>query len=267
VTKVGVTVFEDSSSLEAFGVGTWEEVGSGAVSENGAFRVALSGGRTPGGLYAAIAGHRDGPPWPGTHVFQVDERFVPSTDDDSNLRLLRRTLLDRVPIPEDHIHAVDTSLPGPEQAASKYEDDLVRHFGLRPGAFPRFDLILLGLGSDGHTASLFPGSEALGETRRLARAVRGGRPLLDRVTLTLPVINNARRILFVVLGRGKASVLKEMIEAPESSLPAARVEPPRGEVLVLADRQAASRLSEGSYSVFSPDKRGGPFSGPGSVRP
>ncbi len=266
-TQPKVTVFEDLASLEEFGVTTWTELSGQALSERGSFTVALSGGQTPGGLYTTLSEHKDSLPWPQIHVFQVDERFVPPTHNESNLRLLRQTMLDHVPIPEDHIHAIDTMLPGPEEAAWRYEDALVQHFRLRPGGFPRFDLVMLGMGPDGHVASLFPGSEVLCETRRLARAVRPGRPILDRVTLTLPVINSARRIVFVVLGPGKSSVLREAVEVRRSSLPASWIEPVDGEVHVLADREAAAELSEGSYSVFSRNEPQGPSSAPGSVWP
>ncbi len=266
-TRPKVTVFEDLASLEEFGVRTWAELSSRAVSENGSFAVALSGGQTPGGMYTTLSEQKESLPWPSTHVFQVDERFVPAGHNESNLRLLRQTLLDHVPIPDDHIHAIDTSLPGPEEAAWRYEDDLVRHFRLQPGGLPRFDLVMLGLGPDGHVASLFPGSEVLCETRRLARAVRPGRPLLDRVTLTLPVINNARRIVFIVLGLAKASVLKEAVEIRRSSLPAVWIEPVDGEVVILADAEAASQLSKGSYSVYTRGEPRGPSSAPGSVWP
>lgn len=266
-TQPKVMVFDDLASLEDFGVRTWAELGAKALSESGSFAVALSGGQTPGGLYTSLSEQKESLPWPATHVFQVDERFVPAGHSESNLRLLRQTLLDHVPIPDDHIHAIDTSLPGPDEAAWRYENDLIRHFHPGPGGFPRFDLVMLGLGPDGHVASLFPGNEVLCETRRLVRAVRPGRPVLDRVTLTFPVINNARRIVFVVLGPGKASVLKEAVEIRRSSLPAAWIEPLDGEVEVLADRDAASQLSKGSYSVFTRGGPQGPSSAPGSVWP
>jgi 6-phosphogluconolactonase len=240
-----VSVFDDAAKMTEFVIGEWKRISSEAVGERGFFAVALSGGRTPLPLYRALAARRDIGPWDKTHVFLADERFVPVTDADSNNRMIRETLLDAVDIPSSNFHAVPTGLPDAESAAKKYEEKLISFFGLRDDGLPVFDLILLGLGPDGHTASLFPGSSALQEKRRLVDSAVLGDARHDRITLTFPVINSARNVLFLVTGKEKAEALREVAEERNAALPASSVAPGRGRLLFLADQDAASLLSEG----------------------
>lgn len=257
-----VLVFDDLPSLAAHGVKVFRDTCSEVLAGSSAVRVALSGGQTPVGFYTALADSGRDIPWASVRIFQVDERFVPASDARSNFRLLKETLFDRVPIPPDNIHPIMTGVVGPEESAWLYEEALGREFRPGAGSFARFDLLMLGLGEDGHTASLFAGSDVLCEARRSVRAVRLGRPLHDRVTLTLPVINNARRVVFLVEGPEKAVALKRTVEDRSAAMPAAWVKPDSGELIFLADKAAAGLLSEATRVAGPP---GGSGPGPGRV--
>jgi len=214
--------------------------------------VALSGGKTPRSFLQALAGppYRERFPWGFVHFFQVDERWVPPDDPRSNQRMLRACLVDKGPVPERNFHPVDTSLPDPAAGAKRYEDHMRRFFPDPPGGVPRFDAVFLGLGEDGHTASLFPGSPALGEENAWVTHAVGGSPRTSRVTLTLPVLNAAFRVIFLVSGAGKAGVLRELLLGKGGGgHPAALVAPKRGKVTFLADADAASRIppAEAAY--------------------
>lgn len=155
--------------------------------------------------------------------------------------MAKESLLDRIALPPENVHRVRGEME-PEEAARLYEEEIRAFFSLRPGEFPEFTLMLLGLGEDGHTASLFPGSEALRERRRIAAAVYGGTPPLFRVTLTLPVINRAGTVLVLVAGENKASILREVLEGKEPRSPAHEIDPASGRLLWLADAGAASHI-------------------------
>ena len=245
-----VVIFEGKESLIAYTIDLWKKLCDASVAERGAMAVALSGGRTPVDLYRRLAQEGEGLSWEKTHIFLVDERFVPHDDKDSNFRMIEETLLKAVSVPKENIHPIDTSLSGPDEAAEEYEKEIIRYFGLGPGQLPRFDLILLGLGEDGHTASLFPGNAVLQEKSRLVRAVRLGNKLHDRITLTLPAINNGRHIAFQIEGMYKAAVLGKVVEANDPAMPASLINPVEGDLLFLADRSAAGLLSESSYTKF-----------------
>ncbi len=212
-----------------------------------AVHVALSGGSTPRRTYETLSSepYRDRFPWAAVHFHQVDERFVPPGDPRSNGRLLREALFSRVPVPPGNVHLVDTTLPGPAAAARKYEEELRRAFPDPPGGFPRFDAVLLGLGADGHTASLFPGDEALAERTAWVVGSTGGEPAIARVTLTLPVLCAAAQVIFLVEGRAKAESLRRLVEGTGDA-PAARVVPRRGAITILADREAAGESGAGT---------------------
>jgi 6-phosphogluconolactonase len=209
------------------------------------FTLALSGGSTPLALYRLLAGPAgERLPWPAVHVFWGDERAVPPGHPDSNYRAARETLLDHVPLPPANVHRVPTEGGDPARAAAAYAAELRRFFGLARGGWPRFELVLLGLGADGHTASLFPGSAVLGERRRLVAA-----PWVEglgafRVTLTPPVFNHARAVAFLVSGAAKAASLVRALAAEGSAeeTPARLIRPRAGELLWLVDRAAARRL-------------------------
>ena len=193
--------------------------------------MALSGGKTPRGLYERLASApwRDQIDWGRAHVFLVDERAVPAEHPDSNFGMLRRALLDQVPIPPAQVFPMASGRPLEEDAA-QYEESLLRVLPKEgPRGWPRFDCMALGLGPDGHTASLFPGHPALFEAQRLALALPEpmGDPAWPRLTLTLPLINNTRSILFLASGAGKRRVVESILEGHagiRDIVPAARVQ-------------------------------------------
>ncbi len=225
------------------------EAAAEAMRARGAFSIALAGGNTPADLYGRLAA----PPavervdWRATQVFFGDERCVPPSDPESNYGMVRRTLLAGAPIPEDNVHRMAGELP-PSVAATMYEDELRHVFRIPHDAVPRFDLILLGMGPDGHTASLFPGTAALHERQRLAVANRASQLKADRITLTLPVLNNARLAVFLVSGADKADALSAVLEGPPAPerYPAQAVRPGDGRLVWLVDEAAAAKLSQNS---------------------
>ena len=207
--------------------------------------VALAGGSTPRRLYETLAApsFRARIPWDRVHVFWGDERCVPPDHPDSNYRMARESLLDMVPLPAENIHRVRGELQ-PEAAAQAYTEELQEFFD---ASWPVFDLVLLGMGKDGHTASLFPGSDALRETERPVVGVTAqyqDRPA-RRVTLTPSAINAARQVLFLATGAGKAETLRAVLEGPHQPdvLPAQVVRPTDGQLLWLLDAAAAVYLS------------------------
>lgn len=216
-----------------------------AIAHRGRFAVALSGGSTPRRLYQLLAT----PPWsgriawPDCHFFWGDERLVPPDHPESNFHLAQSALLARVPVLPHQIHRVPVETGEPEAVASAYEAELRRFFSPAEGETPRFDLVLLGLGSDGHTASLFPERPALEEIHRWVVATPPGwlPPAVDRVTLTLPVLNAARAVAFLVSGADKAPVLRQILEK-NADLPAARVQPVEGDLYWFLDEAAAGQL-------------------------
>ncbi|HZT20571.1 MAG TPA: 6-phosphogluconolactonase [Dongiaceae bacterium] len=210
-----------------------------ALAASGPFRVSLSGGSTPKALYGLLASDefRGRFPWRRVAWYWGDERFVPYDDPESNYRMTREAMLDKAPVPPENIHPVPTD-GSPDDAARRYERTLQEAYGataLDP-ARPFFDITLLGLGSDGHTASLLPGEPVLEERRRWVAAVAHGRPEV-RITMTYPVIESSRQVAFLVAGREKAGIFGA-IRAGGSQVPAARVRPV-GELIWFVDRAAA----------------------------
>jgi len=217
-----------------------------AVRQRGRFSVALSGGSTPRGLYTLLAATaRTAFPWTQTFFFWGDERHVPPDHPESNYRMVQEAMLSKVPVPTANIFRVPGEDDDAARAAETYEQTLRKFFQLRPGEAPRFDLILLGLGPDGHTASLFPGTKGLEERFHLVIANWVEKFRTDRITFTLPVLNNASCVTFLVSGADKADVLREVLEgkAPAEQYPAKLVQPTSGIVIWFLDRAAASALS------------------------
>jgi 6-phosphogluconolactonase len=210
-----------------------------AVAERGRCAIALAGGSTPRRLYELLATDplREQVPWGSVHAFFGDERHVPPDHPDSNARMAREALLERVPVAS--VHRVRGELPDAEAAAEAYERDLAAFFG---GSGPRFDLVLLGLGDDGHTASLSPGSAALEERGRAVAAPWVPRLAAHRITLTLPALNAARAVVFVVTGADKAPAVARTLV--DGATPAARVRPEAGELVWIVDAAAAAQLPE-----------------------
>lgn len=211
-----------------------------AVWTRGRCSLVLSGGNTPRDLYVRWASrYADDVPWTGVHVFWSDERFVPSEDRRSNYKMAREALLDHVPIPAANVHAMLTSLDTPELAATTYEATLRQHFD---GDGPRFDLLLLGLGPDGHTASLFPRSPALDETTRWVLPVTVPADPASRLTLTLPALNGAAHTYVLVTGSEKAAALAHVLSenADVRTYPAAGIRTAGDGPVWWVDREAAS---------------------------
>jgi 6-phosphogluconolactonase len=241
-----IVVVPDPSALASKAAQHFAILALEAIGSRGRFSVALSGGSTPGALYSLLAEapYREQIPWEGVHLFWSDERCVPPDDPDSNYWLANERLIAHVPILGENVHRLRGELQ-PEAAARGY-DRTLRDFFCGPR--PRFDLVLLGLGSDGHTASLFPGSDALHETERLAVAVEAhyqDRPA-QRVTLTLPAINTARQVLFLIAGRAKAGIVHAALEGPGGRFPAQYVQPTAGQLTWLLDAEAAGQLRRSS---------------------
>ena len=237
---MNLRVYESPEELAGAAAREFAEKAARAVEERGRFAVVLAGGSTPKAAYGLLArDHAQTIDWERVHVFFGDERSVPPDHEDSNYRMAREALLDHVPI--GSVHRMRGELP-PDEAAASYEEDLRGFFG-EEGP-PRFDLILLGIGEDGHTASLFPETSALAVADRLAVS----NPVLKldttRITLTVPVLNAAHAVFLLVAGEGKAQVLKEILEgaADPRMYPAKLVQPPGGPAWMV-DR-AAARLLE-----------------------
>lgn len=245
----GLAVLADPMALAEEAAERFAGAAAEALARAGRFTVALAGGTTPRLLYTLLAAesHRTHIPWPRTHVLWGDERCVPPDHPESNYRMAHETLLRHLPIPPEQIHRMRGEDPDPERAAAEYEARLRTAFRGPAGSLPRVDLVLLGMGADGHTASLFPHTEALRETQRWV--VRNHVPKLraDRLTLTAPAINGGSTILFLVAGDDKAPALQEVLEGPTDPerLPAQLIRPTDGHLVWLVDRAAASRLAGG----------------------
>jgi 6-phosphogluconolactonase len=217
-----------------------------AVSQRGRFTIALSGGSTPKNLYALLAANaRSSLPWTQTFFFWSDERHVPPNHADSNYRMAEEAMLATVPVAPENVFRVPAENPDAGAAAEAYEKTIGDFFASPAGELPRFDLILLGMGPDGHTASLFPGTAALQEESRLVVANWVEKMKTHRITFTLPLLNAARCVAFLVSGTDKSSVLHEVLEgkAPAEEYPSKLVQPTDGKLIWFLDRAAASELS------------------------
>jgi 6-phosphogluconolactonase len=237
-----VRVFLDLPALHGAAADIFVEASARATAERGRFLVCLSGGSSPSPLYSLLAEspYRDLVSWPSVHVFWCDERCVPAEDLSSNYRQARELLLSRVPVAAHNIHRVRTELD-PELAAADYAL-MLRKFADPPLAWPRLDMVLLGLGTDGHTASLFPGSPLGAAESTWAVSAPANHPGTRRVTLTVPVFNAARRVVFLVHGTGKAGIVASVLygDAQPALLPAQRIRPDDGELIWLLDTSAAA---------------------------
>lgn len=210
-----------------------------AIAERGQCTIALAGGNTPKPLYEKLA--VQDLPWRCVHVFWGDERYVPSDHPDSNEGMARRAWLDKVPLPPINIHPVPTGDADPEIAANQHEAELQEFFQVQPGEFPQFDIILLGMGDDGHTASLFPHTEALQvRDRMITVGDKDGQP---RITFTAPLINHAKSVIFIVAGAGKRPALDQIFapEADSETYPARLIQP-EGALWWLLDQAAGEDL-------------------------
>ena len=230
-------IVETSAALAGQAARLFAEAAQAAVAVRGRFLVALAGGSTPRAMHRVLGRDplRSEIPWHATHLYWGDERFVPVDSPESNYGRTRDDLLEHIDIPASHIHPMPVAMD-PEAAALRYEEDLPEVL----------DLLFLGLGKDGHMASLFPGQDALHERKRRVIPVEGGMPRVMRLTVTLPTINRARKVVFLVSGGEKSAVAQSVLGDPQASLPAACVRPINGSLFWILDKEAASRLPRGS---------------------
>ena len=238
----GIQVFPTSTALSYGAAEKITAILSAAHSTGGMVSLVLSGGSTPRTVYELLSSsYQKKIDWSHLHVFWGDERCVPPDSAESNFRMAHQALLRHVPIPQHHIHRMRGELP-PSEAARAYEIELRNAFGLTPGDIPRFSLVLLGLGDDGHTASLFPGSSALDESKRLITETYVERLAIWRVTMTFPLLDRANHILFLVAGPTKAAIARSVIGEGRVEFPAAHFARSSGDVHWYLDRDAASLL-------------------------
>lgn len=246
-------VVADPAAVAQAGARIWVDSVRHALAARGIFHVALAGGNTPRDLHKAVVAQADLDfAWHRTHVYWSDERAVPPTDEHSNYLMADESLLCGVPLAPEQIHRMPADAVDLEAAARAYAATLAREVSPTEHAPPVLDLIWLGLGEDGHTASLFPGSPTLKVRDRWVAAVLDApKPPPRRLTLTFPVLDTARRVAFVVTGRGKADIVREVLEGPydPDRLPAQAVRPAPGRLLWLLDEAAASKLTRTRATV------------------
>jgi 6-phosphogluconolactonase len=246
-----IRVEADSQMALMTAADVFTETARTAAAESGCASIAISGGATPRGMHRLLAQRPlvTRIPWGRIHLFWADERLLPYEDPASNFGTARSDFIEKLPQPPAGVHPIPVS-GDIETLAQRYEEKLSDHFHQRQRTEPVFDLIFLGLGGDGHTASLLPGSHALKERIRWAVAVKGGEPDVWRITLTYAVLNRARRIVFLVTGAGKAAIVRHVLKASAPVLPAQLVCPQAGRVIWVLDQAAAALLDDHSLSAM-----------------
>jgi 6-phosphogluconolactonase len=250
-----IRILADANAIAQTAAAEFVEAAKQAVREKGNFCVALSGGSTPKALYGLLISDpilQAMVPWGKIQFYFGDERHVAPDDTESNFRMATEAMLAKAPVDAQQVHRIKGEKRNAAQAAEEYEEDLRASFRLAGRQLPHFDLVLLGMGPEGHTASLFPGTKALKEQRRLAVSNWVGKLYTDRITLTPPVLNNAARIIFMVQGAEKAPALKAVLEGPyePDQLPAQIIKPKQGKVLWLVDPAAAAMLAPQAKRAF-----------------
>jgi len=235
-----------ANAADLFHAAAEEFVGAArtAIGAQGRFTVALAGGSTPKALYSLLAASYAAFAWNRVFFFFGDERHVPPTDPQSNYRMANEALLSKITIPAENVFRVHAENPDAAAAAADYEAEVRRFFALKTGEFPRFDLILLGMGPDGHTASLFPDSKALDEHSRVVVSNWVEKFKTDRITFTFPVLNNAHEVMFMTSGADKADMLHQVLEGKNTPpFPCQLVQPTDGKLLWVIDEPAAEKLT------------------------
>ena len=252
-----IIVKENAAILAQKATTLFNQTAKESIDRQGRFVVAISGGATPRRMYRMLAEEPYGSaiPWDKTYIFWVDERCVPENDPASNYGSAKKDFLNRVSVPEAQVYPMPGELP-PKQGAQTYQKALIDFFHLEDGRFPIFDLIFLGMGTDGHTASLFPGHRTVDEKERMVVAVKGGDPDVNRLTLTLPVLNRARHIVFLISGKEKAATLKTVFEDDQTRLPVQKIHALDKELTWLLDREAASLLPDTQLIRNEPEEYG-----------
>ena len=249
-----VEVVADAAALTRAAAGVFIEAAQRAVASNGRFTVALSGGNTPKALYSLLATDpdlRSQVPWQQIYFFFSDERHVPPDHADSNYRSAYDAMLSKVALEPGHVFRIKGESSDADQVAAQYEQDLRAFFAVEESQTPRFDLLMLGMGPDGHTASLFPGTKALDEEKKLVVANWIEKFNSYRITMTAPVLNHAASVLFLAHGQDKAAALKSVLEGPNNpkQFPSQLVQPHDGTVLWLVDESAAALLNRKLHST------------------
>ena len=245
-----IRILADGAAIAKRAAQEFVQAAASAVREKNAFNVALAGGSTPKMLYGLLVNDpalRSQVPWDKTHLFFGDERHVPPDHPDSNFRMATEAMISKSPLKPEQVTRIKGENPDADQAALEYERTLRDFFKLKAGDFPRFDLVLVGMGNEGHTLSLFPGTKALHADGRIAVRNWVGKLDTDRITLTAPAASNAAEILFMVTGADKAPALKSVLEGPfePDQLPAQLLQPKSGKLLWLVDAAAGSMLTSG----------------------
>ncbi|HMK24256.1 MAG TPA: 6-phosphogluconolactonase [Terriglobales bacterium] len=245
MTTPEIRVLPDPAALFHAAANEFVAQAQSAFRERGRFTVALAGGSTPKGLYSLLASNA-ALPWDKVFFFFGDERHVPPDDPDSNYRMARESLLSKISVPPGNVFRVPAENPDANQAATSYEQTMRNFFRVPPGGFPVLDLVLLGMGPDGHTASLFPGGKASQEDSHWVVSDWVEKFKTDRITLTLPVLKNANEVMFLVSGKDKTATLREVLEGnqPGTQFPSKLVHPIHGKLIWMVDQAAAANLSE-----------------------
>jgi 6-phosphogluconolactonase len=243
-----IAVFRDAAALTRRAADEFLKSINQAVAQKGSFTVALAGGSTPKGLYSLLADDpslRSQIPWPKLHFFFGDERHAPPDSPESNFHMANEALFSKGVVKPEQITRIHGEYADTEKAALEYEQALRAYFKLKDGEYPRFDLVLLGMGEEGHTLSLFPGTKALHASQRIVVRNWVGKLFTERITLTAAAANNANRVIFMVTRSDKALALKAVLEGPyePDQLPAQFIQPVSGNLLWLLDQAAASKLA------------------------
>ncbi|PYU69017.1 MAG: 6-phosphogluconolactonase [Acidobacteria bacterium] len=245
-----IRILADGAAIAKRAAQEFVQAAASAVREKGSFNAVLAGGSTPKALYRLLVNDptlRSQVPWDKIHLFFGDERHVAPDHADSNFRMATEAMISKAPIKPEQVTRIKGEYPDAEQAALEYEKAVKEYFKLKDGEYPRFDLVLAGMGNEGHTLSLFPGTKALHADRRIAVRNWVGKLYAERITLTAPVACNAAQIVFMVTGADKARALKAVLEGPfePEQLPAQLLQPKNGRLLWLVDTAAGGMLSIG----------------------
>jgi 6-phosphogluconolactonase len=245
-----IRIFKDSAAIARRAAEIFLETAQSAVDRSGIFSVALAGGSTPKLLYSLLAtdpGFSSRLPWDKMQLFFGDERHVGPDDPQSNFKMASDTMISKAPLKSEQVHRMKGEYPDTEQAAREYEQVLSAQFQLKDGQLPRFNLVLVGMGDEGHCLSLFPGTRALHAEGRTVVRNWVGKLYAERITITAPAANNAAMILFTVTGKEKALALKAVLEGPyePDQLPSQLLQPTNGKLLWFVDEAAGNMLSSG----------------------
>jgi 6-phosphogluconolactonase len=245
-----IRILPDGAAIAKRAAQEFVQAAAAAVRARGSFNVALAGGSTPKALYSLLVSDpalRSQVPWDKIHLFFGDERHVPPDHPDSNFRMATEAMISKSPLKPEQVTRIKAEYPDAEKAALEYEKALREYFKLKDGDYPRFDLLLAGMGNEGHTLSLFPGTKALHPDGRIVVSNWIGKLYTERITLTAAVANNAAEIIFMVTGADKALALKGVLEGPyePEQLPAQLLQPQNGKLLWLVDAAAGSTLTVG----------------------